>query len=130
MIRSVHALSMTIGFLLVLHFGVMAVDPVGMHVGADETVATLPAHSSHDGADPTGHAAHIAYGNMMSAETCIDAEGVASQSRVPLEPVAFPAGLLSPLGEAIPAESFLRSGWSPPVLDGRDLRVFLQVFLN
>jgi hypothetical protein len=98
MIRSVRALSMTISFLLLLHFGVMAVDPVGMHVGADETVATLPAHSSHDGADSTGHAAHIAYGNMMSAETCMDA--------------------------------FLRTGWSSPVLDGRDLRVFLQVFLN
>jgi hypothetical protein len=134
-----HHIAMAITALLMMHIVGMAVNPIGMHAdGQDGSSHTHATTMSHDHGHAT--ATHAGHGmvlpdesddlTILSALTCIDTQGVASHPRVPLQPQVFMAVLPVPMVSEVRPCADASPVWSPPAMDGKALRVMLQVFLN
>lgn len=121
MTTAVRTVAMAIAAILLMHAGGMAVDPMALHAPAAGEVAHHAGHAAVSADDLT---------MVQDAWSCIDGEGVATSTKVPLAPMVFVA--VMPVG-ALPVpliEGRMFSHWVPPPLDAAELRVWLQVFLN
>lgn len=105
--RAIRLFAILIGFIVLTHSGVMAMDPHGLH------------GNGHDTAHET-----------VFALVCDEKDGITGQARIAqdLGGVSFDRPATN---HPVPnTDAHFIRGWNPPAVTGETLRALLQVFLN